>query len=393
MLCCSGSLDGGGSERQLWLLATGLDRDAFEPSLYLIYRRGQFLDELSDEMPVFDFWSHYDERAFWFPGQIHRTQVAQLGKLLRDEHIDVVYDRTFHMSLVTAPACRRHRVPRISVIVSPPSRDFARSNERFAWLKKQRLRRAYSDPLSLTIANSEAVKEDAESFYQLRPNSVKTLPNPIDIDAIRLAADTLDGSAQQGLGESKAFRICIVGRLTEEKGHHVALSTIHDLLASSESRDWALEIVGDGPLRDSLQEHCDELGIASHVTFHGRLSNPFPIIRGSDVLLLASEYEGLPNVVLEAMGLRTPVIATDCSSSLRALLGEGKRGWLVPVGDVAAMASAALDCRDDEERRKQVTLAAEEYVTQRHALRPWIERMQTLITELHVSRSGGQHRV
>ena len=95
-----------------------------------------------------------------------------------------------------------------------------------------------------------------------------------------------------------------------------------------------LHLIGDGPMRGELESLVGELGLATDVQFHGFVENPYPLMRCCDLLLLPSHYEGLPNVVLEAMALEKSLLVTRCSKTLEGLLGraglEPHQAQLVP---------------------------------------------------------------
>ena len=405
VLCCSGSLDGGGSERQLWQLASKLDRRQFAPSVYLLYRRGHYIEQLPSDVNVAAFWDHYDERRWFTPGEIRRTQIAHLAVLILEHQIDVVYDRTFHMTLVTAAAAARARVPRVSVIVSPPSADFQRSRERFRFFKKRILAKAYRQSGCVTIAVSEEVADDAAAFYRLDRKNIVVLPNPVDVAAVRSAANesvfltgatsfTNQPSTNQHKGQ---LRIAVVGRLSGEKGQRLALEALK-IANAGRVEPIKLELVGDGPDRDSLEALTTELGLREHVTFHGFLPNPYPLIRASNLVCIPSEYEGLPNVALEAMVLETGLVATNCSGSLRTLIGNnssasvsdaiqwGERGALVAPGNAKALADVFCSLETERDAWLRRTAAAKRWVESQHAIESWLEEMSKLLSGLACKR-------
>ncbi|MDX1929542.1 MAG: glycosyltransferase [Pirellulaceae bacterium] len=378
VLCCSGSLEGGGSERQLWQLASKLDRQRFSPSVYLLYRRGHYIEQLPEDVGVTAFWSEFDEGQRYWPGQIRRMQVRHLAKAFRDLKIDVVYDRTFHMTLVTAAAATRARVPRVSVIVSPPSADFQKSREGFRYFKKRLLAAAYRQPGCVTIAVSDEVADDAAAFYGVNRSLIRVLPNPVDLELVQALAQRTDSSYSS---IASGTRIIVVGRLSREKGQRLALEALQ--VANSRSdKHIHLDVVGDGPDRAELERTAQRLGIGELVTFHGFVSNPYPMIQKSHLLCIPSEYEGLPNVALEAMVLGTAVVATDCSGSLRTLIGDNERGVLVPQGSAEALAQVfvadILESSEFERRRTQ----ALQWVAQHHGLPAWLGEMETTLSSV-----------
>lgn len=385
LLCCTGSLDGGGSERQLWQLAVNLPQDQFATQLYLIYKRGPFLQQLPSSLPVHAF----SDLSFHsrIPGGYHRSQVNHLSSVLSQQHIDVVYDRTYHMTLVTGPACSRVKVPRVSVIVSPPSQDFAKSNERFKWFKYRILRNAYNDPRSRVIAVSSAVADDAAAYFRIPRDRFQVVPSPVHIDAVREAANQpLASDSANNQDAQKKLRVVVIARLTSEKGHAlmIVVARAWDLLRASPAwRPIQIDFIGDGPLLETLKQQVAQDRLADHIRFHGFQTNPYPWIQQADVVCIPSLYEGLPNVALEAMALEKPVIATDCSSSLQSLFGSNQeRGALVPIGDAEKMSKEILNQLEHPELSAQRCQNALQWIEQNHSLRPWLETMMQLFREV-----------
>src|SRR5579863_783857 len=118
VLFAIGSLDGGGSERQIVTILRHLDRTRFAPMLYLIRRSGEFSNDVPSDVPVFAFEDRHSAPRRSLPGTVHRMQVRDLAQTLAEQRVDVIYDRTYHMTLIAAPAARHAGAARISVIVS-----------------------------------------------------------------------------------------------------------------------------------------------------------------------------------------------------------------------------------------------------------------------------------
>jgi glycosyltransferase involved in cell wall biosynthesis len=128
-----------------------------------------------------------------------------------------------------------------------------------------------------------------------------------------------------------------VGRLIGTKGF--------DLLIRAFARvrqvvDCRLIILGEGKERRSLLALAGEVGVAESVDLPGHVANPYAWISRARLFVLASRWEGSPNVVIEALGLGVPVVSTDCPGGVRELLQDGRCGTLVALDDEAMLAQA-----------------------------------------------------
>lgn len=136
-----------------------------------------------------------------------------------------------------------------------------------------------------------------------------------------------------------APRFVSIGRLDVQKGQLVLLEAV--ARARDQGAEVEVTIVGDGPLREQLEDAAERLGIRGAVRFTGALAADDVLleIARSRALVLASFAEGLPIVVMESLALGRPVIATDVGA-LSELVEPGRTGWLVPPADVEALAGA-----------------------------------------------------
>ena len=131
--------------------------------------------------------------------------------------------------------------------------------------------------------------------------------------------------------------VAACGRLHRQKGFDILLVAFSKIAARLDVELW---ILGEGRERAPLQSLAAALGIAKVVRFFGFQSNPFPYLRAADLFVLSSRWEGCPNVIVEALGCGTPVVAADCPYGPAEILVNGRWGKLVPVEDANALAAA-----------------------------------------------------
>lgn len=304
--------------------------------------------------------------------------MRDLAVLLAQRQIDLVYDRTYHMTLVTGPACRRRPTPRISVIVTDPQHDLHTNRERYGWIKRWLLRRAYRQATRV-LAVSEGVRQAAVAFYGLPEHRIQTLPNFFEIDQLdRLAAQPLPRCEQRR--PPPWCELVASGRLHRQKGFDLLIEAVARLM-HGERRLLHLRILGDGPEAAALRQQIARLRLDEHVTLAGYRANPLPYYRQADLFCLPSRYEGLPNALAEAIACRVPVLAADCPSGPRELLSGGQYGGLVPANDPAALAAAIADFLHNPGPWRQRVEPARAWLQQTYGPEPITDRLHALLEE------------
>jgi colanic acid/amylovoran biosynthesis glycosyltransferase len=176
---------------------------------------------------------------------------------------------------------------------------------------------------------------------------------------------------------SDRFEIVSVGRLVPAKGQHVLLAAIDLLLR--DGRNLRLRLVGGGPDRESLEDDARRRGLNGAVVFEGAV-NPDrirAIYEAADVFALASFAEGIPVVLMEAMTMEIPCVATMITG-IPELIRNGRDGLLVPPSDEAAMADAIRLLMDDFELRRTLGKAGRERVAQLYNLEVNIPRLEKI---------------
>jgi glycosyltransferase involved in cell wall biosynthesis len=389
-----GSMAGGGSERQMLSVLRHLDRARFTPLLYLVDRRGELLHEVPADVPVFAFSDRARPIRWNFPGRIHRAQVRDLARVLREARIDVIYERTFFMTLIAAAAARRvpsssrgvaggprRTVPRIAVIVSNPARDLAQTAGRFLRWKRWLLRKAYREAARV-VAVSEGVRRSARDYYELPADRIVTAYNFVDLERIDREANARGSVAGVNPRDPRRFHIIAAGRLQEEKGFLYLLEAMQDLVHRRGRKEVWLHILGQGRQEAELREFVRTNRLEDHVCIAGFVENPFVYFRSADLFCLPSLYEGMPNVLIEALTCGVPVLATDCESGPAEILAGGRYGKLVPPADAHALADAIEDAVLRPDQWRSLLPAARAHVDEFFSLRSGVARVEAMLEDV-----------
>lgn len=354
-----GALHGGGSERQIVSTLTHLDRERFEPFLYVVYRAGPLLPLLPTDVPMVAFEERDGRPMTRIPGGMHRRRVADMRRYLGEVNADLSYDRTFLMTLVAAEAAQSLRVPNVSTIVTDPATGFAPVAGRFQWFKKRSLRRLYERSASV-LAVSDGAARSAESFYGLTPGRVVTQYNGVDVDAVR-PDDSRPPSewwSAPAIRDRRLMRIVSAGRLNHEKGFHLLIDAIALLQKEMTEIEFRLAFLGEGEKRAALQQQIDLHGLTDQISLEGFQREAATWIATADLFVLPSLVEGMPNVLLEAMACETPVLAARCPHGPEEILGQDEYGLLCEPNSVNRLADGIRRVLSDSSATKQRTTAA-----------------------------------
>ncbi len=195
------------------------------------------------------------------------------------------------------------------------------------------IRRFYPEA-DVVVAVSDAVADDLARSTGLARGAITTIYNPFDLE--RIAALAAEPAPHPWLADQEPPVVLGVGRLAAQKDFATLLRAFARVRARTEAR---LVILGEGEERAALEALARELGIDGDLLLPGYTANPFPWLARARVFALSSVWEGLANVLVEALACGTPVVSTRCPGSAE-ILADPAHGRLVEVGDAEALAGA-----------------------------------------------------
>lgn len=357
------SLDQSGAEKQLVLLATGLPRDQFEVGVVALTRGGPLERPLAEAgIPV----TLIGKRA-----KIDPLALARLVRTMRTFRPHLVQTWLLAGNTYGRLAARQARVAR--VVASERCVDLWKNR----WeLAVDRYLARWTDCIAV---NSSGIR-DFYVAHGLPAEKFEVIPNAVEPPPAMLA--TREEICRELGVPSSSRLIGAVCRLWPQK-------RVKDLIWAADllkvvRNDVHLVILGDGPQRARLEKFRGQVRIEDRVHFLGHRGDVPRWLPHFDLLWLASEYEGMPNAILEAMAVGLPVVATDIPGN-RDLVVPGETGLLVPVGDRAALAREAQRILDHPDLASRMSAAARIRAKTEFSVSRMIERYAQLYARLLAS--------
>ena len=380
-------------------LATGFLAEGREVDIVLCQAKGAFLDEIPAGATMIELEATGGLRARWIIARSNlqdffirlrpvllakktAPEVASIRSLQRyivASQPDVILSALpyANLSAIWAKELSGSRVPVIvSERIALLSYCAAPSNSRkWRWRYLPELVRRTYPRADRVIAVSDHVANELITTIGLSKDSVVAVPNPVVDGALRARAQ--QPLAHPWFAQGGPPVILAAGRLTEQKDF---ATLIHAFAAVRTDREARLVILGEGRLRDDLEQLVCTLGIQADVYMPGFVENPFQYMARASVLVLSSAYEGLPGVLIQALACGCPVVSTDCPGGSSEILEDGKYGALVSIGKADEMAKAVLAELDDPTPREVLLRRAEDFSVER-AVNSYLALLDTAVNQ------------
>jgi glycosyltransferase involved in cell wall biosynthesis len=248
---------------------------------------------------------------------------------------------------------------------------------RSLYVSLERMARPFTSRF-VAVSESEAKVALAEKL--VGPDRVIVIPNGIEPEAFTPRAETKERiRAELGIPLDAAVIGC-AARLTAQKDPECLVRVVRDVMRRAK-RQVYLVWVGDGELAGNVARLVRACGIDRHCRLLGYRRDVHDVLCAFDVFALTSRYEGLPYALLEAMALRLPVVATDVVGT-RDVVTNGVNGFLAPLGDEVALATALLRLVDDAALRAKLGDHGRQLVAEQFTLADMARRLEMLYADV-----------
>ncbi len=361
----SPSLVMGGAERAVVNLANGFIAQGKNVQLLLASGRGTLLSDIEPAADIIDF----GKRGVF-------GAISPLARHLRVKPPDIVLSMQSHaniiallarkLSCVTVPiVINEHTTMSVHYYQEPGIKN------RFVPM----LARLLYHQADAIVCNSRGVADDIISITKVSSDSVHRIYNPI-LPSLTELENKINAPIQHPwFQEESAPVILAVGRLTTAKDYPTLLQAFSMVRHEQNAN---LLILGEGENRAELEGLVSELELSDCVSLPGFVDNPYAYMSRAAVFVLSSAWEGLSNVLVEAMACGAPIVATDCKYGPAEILDHGKYGSLVPVGDVEGLANSILQALNGTEDRSRFRHRAQDFSLE-SAVQQYLDLFENLI--------------
>ncbi|WP_245969493.1 glycosyltransferase [Thiocapsa rosea] len=310
---------------------------AFMPEVY---------DDFVDTAPLI--------RHGWFGSRESFKPDIEAGTMLIDEvRPDIALGMMHYSGAVIALGARRaHHRPRTAASFRGPISEYIRRYERgFGRLLFLRLVIGLAARAADRILVPSQGTADDTCRHFLGPRA-RTLVIPNGIDGVEVQVASREPVVGLEHLPPDLPMLCVAARLSREKDVDLLIEAFRRL---QPTHPCTLAVVGDGPERSILEQRIRDWDLGDRVAFVGHRENVFPYMRKADIYVHTCQFEGFGYTMLEAMACGTPVLATDCPSGPREVLGAGRFGVLVAPSDAGALSSGIAGLLADPGRRERLS--------------------------------------
>jgi glycosyltransferase involved in cell wall biosynthesis len=325
-------LGGGGVERVMVNLMHGLVDLNIPVDLVIVSLTGPHVASIPSQVRIVNLNKERVSRAIW-----------PLAQYLRREKPTALLTALTHTN-VAAVIARVLSRTRVRVAVSE-------RNHISFWYKRgqhpplvrlcHRLRPWAYRKADAIISISNGVGDDLAKLTGIDRSRITTIYNPTVTPELLIRSEEPVDHPWFAPGQPPV--ILGVGRFVDQKNFPLLINAFHRV---RQQRPARLVILGEGEKRAELESQISRLGLTQDVLLPGFVSNPYAWMKRSSVFVFSSDFEGLGNVLIEAMACGTSVISTACPSGPEEILLQGKVGRLIPVNDLPAMTEAILETLD-----------------------------------------------
>ena len=362
------SLDLGGAQTFLLELVKNHDRSRYQPEVGCMHGRGIYAEAFEKNGITVHLLS---------PQKFPPYYVLNFWKLMRSGEYDILHFHLFGSNLCAKPLAIMGGHP--AIIVHDQCNDASREKNPLLLAADSFWNRCSNR----VIAVSESTRDYLLDREDLPDDLVTMIPNGIDAEVFKPASELQREESKNAFGIPRdCLVIGGVGRLVAQKNFSLFMDVAARVLSGNPSAIFV--IAGTGPEEEALKEKGEALGISDRLRFLGHVSDRIFLHHAFDALLMTSDFEGTPMVLLEAMSCGLPVVASAVDG-IAEVCTNGHDAQLITPGDVAGFAAALEDMLRDDESRAILGRNARNTILKRYEIRHLVRRIEGIYEEVLVA--------
>lgn len=357
----------GGAEINLLVLLKRLQETPFQVYIVNIGPAGAMAEQFfALNVPVYHW-----ERSWMFDIKPYIQLYRMLRKLKIDTFQSLLPNSDIRGTLIAQMAGVKHKISWETV---SHTNDYFHG--RFDQKNGYRWAMKY---VSKIVAVSNEVKFSLMVKRHIPEHKILTIHNAVDLKRyFRQSTDQIMETRKK-LGIPKnVFVLGIVARLDTPKAHWILIDAVKEVI---KKHPVYLLVVGEGPKYDALMQQVNDYGLSESVQFLGKRSDIPDLLNAMDAFCLSSIFEGLPNVIVEAMACELPVIASNIGGIPEAIT-HLENGYLVPAGHPDLLADAMIEIIENKNLRnklkKNAVLTIQKHFSQEHQVKQFISLYHSL---------------
>lgn len=366
---------GGGAERALSILTNSL---LSKYKIFLIVFK-----DAKNEYPIKTKFFSLNENKTKLDKFLSRFKInlilrpLRLYKLIKSIRPDLIIsflDLT-NVNIIITKLFFRIRIP---LIISTRCNPLRAYKTRIRWINFL-IRRLY--PLKCVnkiVSVSKGVKTILENYYLIHESKLVVIYNGINLENIDKLKNEKIIKYNEIFNDINLIKLITMGRLSKVKGHLNLIQAFQKI--RKQIKNSKLFILGEGPLRKELQQFIMKNNLNNDIILTGLVKNPFKYLAKSDIFIFSSLYEGFPNVLLEALACKLPIISTNCIAGPQEILDSGKYGLLAEVMDTEDLAEKIIYLAKNPDLMKkfsELSFQRAKFFDLQKFLRNWINLIES----------------
>ena len=346
VLVLHGHLSMGGEERVLLNVLKNLVELNYDVDLLITWNHGEnnlFENEIPEKVNYKFLFDNYNGKNKLIK-EIYRiraktTYLKKVEKIIKENKYDVIIDYSSNLL--------KYNNFDIKVPVFALIHFSLTFGEKLSADKIEKYRKQYKK-YDKILAICDTMRDEFVEILGMDKNKVELVYNPIDLEAIRKKAENIDKKYENYLKQDYFLQ---VSRLTEQKQPEHLVDIYYKL--KQRGIKEKLYFIGNGEKVELIKQKIKEYKLEDDVILLGQIENPYPFFKNAKLFVHTGKYEGLPTVLLESLALGTPVVAYDCPTGPKDILGKNSEyGKLIPLNDKDVFVEKVCELMNDDEKYK-----------------------------------------